>query len=56
MESAWKATYGQAVALARAAGQDVQAIERQAVEARIAIYSQLESAYRATVDRLIAEE
>jgi hypothetical protein len=26
------------------------------VEARIAIYSQLESAYRATVDRLIAEE
>ena len=34
----------------------MQAIERQAVEARIAIYSQLESAYRATVDRLIAEE
>lgn len=56
MESAWKATYGQAVALARTAGQDVQAIERQAVDARIAIYSQLESAYRATVDRLIAEE
>lgn len=56
MESVWKATYGQAVALARAAGQDVQAIERQAVEARIAIYSQMESAYRATVDRMIAEE
>ncbi|MDP2431971.1 MAG: hypothetical protein Q8O33_08055, partial [Pseudomonadota bacterium] len=47
---------GQAVALARAAGQDVASIERQAVEARVSLYGQLESAYRATVDRLIAEE
>lgn len=56
MESAWKATYGQAVALARTAGQDVQGIERQAIDARISLYSQLETAYRSTVDRLIAEE
>lgn len=56
MASIWKTGYGQAIALARAAGQDVQAIERQAVDARIALYSQLESAYRSTVDRLIAEE
>lgn len=56
MESAWRATYSQAVQLARAAGQDVQAIERQAIEARISLYSQLESAYRSTIDKLIAEE
>ncbi len=56
METTWQAAYAQAVALARAAGQDVAAIERQAVDARIGIYSQMESAYRGTVDRLIAEE
>jgi hypothetical protein len=56
MESAWQRSFSQATALAKAAGQDVQAIERQATEARISIFSQLESAYRSTVDRLIAEE
>ena len=56
MEEAWRATYAQAVALARAAGQDAKAVEREAIEARISIYGQLESAYRGTIDRLIAEE
>ena len=56
MAAAWKDTYSQAVALARASGQDVGAIERQALDARISLFSQLETAYRSTIDRLIAEE
>ncbi len=56
MESAWTASYGAAVALARAAGQSVAAVERQAIDARISLFGQLETAYRATVERLIAEE
>ncbi len=33
----------------------MRAIEQEAVQARISLYQQIESAYRATVDRLIAD-
>lgn len=56
MEAGWQRAYGAAIELARASKQDVEAIEREGLEARIALYSQIEDAYRATVDRLIAEE
>jgi tape measure domain-containing protein len=56
MQDAWRRAYGVMVDLARAAGQDVQAIEREALQARLSIYSEIESAYKATIDRLIAEE
>jgi len=56
MASAWQRSFSQAWALAKAAGQDVQAIERQSTDTRISLFSQLEAAYRSTVDRLIAEE
>lgn len=42
--------------LARAQGQDTTAIERESLNARLALYGELEAAYRATIDRLIAEE
>lgn len=56
MEEAWRRTYGQSLEIARAAGMDVKALEQEALSAKLAIYQQQESAYRATVDRLIAEE
>jgi tape measure domain-containing protein len=48
--------YGRMVELARAAGQDTADIERQGLDARLQIYGQLETAYRQTIDQMIAEE
>ncbi len=56
MLDAWRDTYSKAIELARTAGTDVVGIERQSLQEKIAIYSQIETAYRATVDKLIAEE
>lgn len=56
MEETWQRTYGQAIEIARAAGMDTTALEAEALQAKMAIYQQQEAAYRATVDRLIAEE
>lgn len=50
------ATYARMADLARAAGQDVAAIDQQGLATRTAVYSQLEQAYRQTIDQMIAEE
>lgn len=42
--------------LAKANGGDVGKVERESLQERIGIYTQLESAYRTTVDKLVAEE
>lgn len=56
MEDTWQRTYGQALAIERAAGIEGSALAQEALDAKLSIYQQQESAYRATVDRLIAEE
>lgn len=49
-------TYRRLTELARISGQDVKAVEQEGLKARIDIYRQIEDAYRATIDHLIAEE
>ncbi len=49
-------TNAEIVRLTQAAGRDVAQAERTALQERISIYGQVESAYRSTIDRLIAEE
>ena len=55
-ERASQQAFGQIARLAKATGGDVAKVERESLQERIGIYAQLESAYRSTVDRLIAEE
>lgn len=55
-ESISVTTHDKIVKLAQAAGKDVALAERASIGERIGIYTQLETAYRATVDKLIAEE
>ncbi len=56
MLSAWGRTYGQALEIERAAGVQGSGLAKEANEAKLAIYKQLEGAYRATIDKLIGEE
>lgn len=49
-------TYSRLAELARMSGQNVAAIEQEGLRVRQDIYRQIEDAYRATIDRLIAEE
>lgn len=55
-EGIWQKAYAAVEALARRSGQDTLALEREALSARINVYGQMETAYRSTIDRLIAEE
>lgn len=55
----WQETHGKAIELAKAAGKnakDLQNIEREGLQAKLAIYQQIQSAYKTTIDRLISEE
>lgn len=56
MEDTWQRTYGQALAIERAAGIEGSNLAQEAMDAKLAIYRQQETAYQSTVDRLIAEE
>ena len=56
MLSAWERTYGQALAVEEAAGIKGSNLTREAKDAKIAIYQQIEAAYKSTIDKLIAEE
>jgi len=51
-----QASYAAQIELARLAGQDTTAVEQASINARIALYGQLEDGYKQTVDALVAEE
>lgn len=56
MMSAWERTYGAALRIEREAGVTGSQLAKEAVDAKLAIYQQLEGAYRKTIDALINEE
>jgi TP901 family phage tail tape measure protein len=56
MMSVWERTYGAAIRIEREAGITGSQLAKDAVDAKIGIYQQLEGAYRKTIDALITEE
>ncbi|CAB4202480.1 Caudovirus, tape measure, N-terminal [uncultured Caudovirales phage] len=56
LETLWQSTYGQAIALAKAAGQDVTQLEQQGAQARIDALQPVVTAYKQSVDAMIGEE
>ncbi|MGE4442125.1 MAG: phage tail tape measure protein [Desulfomicrobium sp.] len=56
MLSSWELTYGAAIRIEREAGITGSQLAKDAVDAKLGIYQQLEGAYRKTIDALITEE
>lgn len=56
MLSSWERTYGAAIRIEREAGITGSQLAKDAVDAKLGIYQQLEGAYRKTIDALINEE
>jgi TP901 family phage tail tape measure protein len=56
MLSSWERTYGAAMRIEREAGITGSQLAKDAVDAKLGIYQQLEGAYRKTIDALINEE
>lgn len=56
MEDVWERTYGAALQIEREAGITGSQLAKEANDAKLAIYKQLEGSYRRTIDVLIGEE
>jgi len=56
LDQTWDETYGRAIELARQAGGDISALEKQGAEARIGSLQTVVNAYQSSVDNMISEE
>jgi len=56
MVSVWEATYGVAEALAKESGAKIEDLDGDALQAKIEVYSQIEQALAASLERQIANE
>jgi len=56
LDQTWNETYGKAIELARKAGADVTALEKQGADDRISSLQSVVNAYQSSVDNMIGEE
>jgi tape measure domain-containing protein len=56
LDQTWNETYGKAIELARQAGADVTALEKQGADDRIGSLQSVVNAYQSSVDNMIGEE
>jgi tape measure domain-containing protein len=56
LDKTWNETYGKAIELARKAGADVTALEKQGADDRIGSLQSVVNAYQSSVDNMIGEE